>query len=524
MSAYQSPKFIFIALFVCAALLLSMSCGRTAKTDLRRLVPRETLVYLETENLAALLNALTASAAFQTLAADQPDFSALKNVQIAVAVTGFDASGENSALNLKPRFVAVAVTDWWNFQTVSVVKNQLDVFVRRSYGADTKLETNERDGGVFYQWTAADKRQVFAFTAGSLIYFGNDAAAFDKCLAIKNGAAESLAQNEFFNRRYAAGNLAFGYVSKAGIAQIADLAGVSAAVGTTDEADGKSLIARVLPALLRNTTEEIVWTTNRVDGGIEDKFSVVLTAENHALTKEIFQSKKDLTANDNEFTPADVYTATSYNLENPALAWRGAVLLAAKNSDFISGKILSKFSGQLLAPYGIADAETFLSAVESPIITTQFDAEGERSAAIFNIKDAAKIKAAISTEIDFKRSPEKSANAEIWFSDDRNSAAAFVGSKLILGEGAGVLRCLERRNQTRNPAFQRFRKSQSVAATFGTDADSAEKIAAVLGGRKDENRKLATFYTIETRLTADGFERVTVSDFGFGGTILGNLN
>ena len=72
--------------------------------------------------------------------------------------------------------------------------------------------------------------------------------------------------------------------------------------------------------------------------------------------------------------------------------------------------------------------------------------------------------------------------------------------------------------------FQRFAASQNIAATFGTDADSAEKIAGILGNTKNENRKLATFYTTETRLTADGFERTTVSDFGFSGTILKNLN
>ena len=487
-------------------------------------MPSDTLVYLETNDVAAMLETLTTSQAFQMLAKNKPDFSALNNIQLAVAVTGFETSESNTALNLKPRFVAVAETHTWNWQTVSLVENQLDKFVRKNYGETAKLEKTDKDGGRFFTWTADDQRQVFAFVQGSLIYFGNDAAAIEKCSAVKKGAAESLAQNEFFARAYSDKNTAFGYVSNDGVRRIADIAGVLLAVGAADETDEKSFIARVVPQILQNTTKEIVWTANRTTHGIEDKYTVDLTDETASGLKEILLTKPDSPNDFAAFLPSDVYSATRYNLNDPLIAWRGSLLLTAKNTDAVSGKILIGFSAKLLEPYGISDAETFLSAVDSPIATAQFDAEGEKSITVATVKISDKLKTSLLKEFDFKKPPEKISNAEIWFSDDKNSAAAFVENKLILGDGASVLKCLQARSGAKNPAFQRFAASRSLAATFGTDADSADKIVKVLANVKDENRKLATFYTTETRLTETGFERVTVSDFGLIGTILGKLN
>lgn len=515
-------------LFLIAAAFFAMACRSPQKTDMRKLIPRETLVYLETNDVAATLESLAASPAFQTLAKDKVDFSALKNVQMAVAVTGFETAEENTVLNLKPRFVALVETHTWNWQTVSLVENQLDDFVRKNYGETAKLETIDKAGGKFFTWTANDNRRIFAFVQGSLIYFGSDAAAIEKCLAVKKGEAESLAQDDFFNRAYLENNLAFGYVSTDGIKQIANLAGVSVAVNASEASDERSFIARIVPQILQNTTKEIVWTANRTTHGIEDKFSVNLTPETSSVFKGTLNSNADLPANFTDFLPSDVFSATRYNLKNPLIAWRGSLFLTAKNTDALSGRILTGFSGKLLEPYGISDAETFLSAVDAPITTAQFDAEGGKSVTIAMVKDLEKLKVSISKEINFKSPPEKSLNAEIWFSDDKNLAAAFIENKLILGDGESVLKCLQTKESgqiaVKNRMFQRFAESRNVAVTFGTDIDSAEKIIEVLANAKDENRRLATFYTTETRLTENGFERVTVSDFGLIGTILKKLN
>jgi hypothetical protein len=516
------PLFLVVLIFS-----VSTACRTPQKADMRRLIPAEAIIYLETNDVARALESSTESQAFQELAESKPDFSILENMQAAVAVTDFKASEENSILNFKPQFVAVAETHAWSWQTLSFAENQLDNFVRKNYGDDAKLETSEKNDGKFLTWTANDDRQVFAFVQGSLIYFGNDAAAMAKCLAIRKGEGESLATNESLTRAYSENNLAFGYVSSEGVKQVAALAGIFAAVKTTEEASGRNFIAGILPQIAQNTIKEIVWTANKKDHGMEDVFSVSLTTETATVVKETLATVAETTNDSIDFLPADFSSSTRYNLQTPLTAWRNLLFVTAKNAGGVSGNLLIKFSDSLLEPYGISDAETFLGAIDSEILTAQFDAGGEKSLAIVTVKDAKNIKSSISKSINFDSESEKYNNAEIWFSADKNKAAAFIGNKLILGESESVLKGLREkqseRNFPKNLSYQNFAASRAAAATIARDFDSAEKVVEVLAKKKDADRKLATFYFTETSFTEKGIERKTVSDFGLVGTILSQV-
>jgi hypothetical protein len=316
-------------------------------------------------------------------------------------------------------------------------------------------------------------------------------------------------------------------VSLEGVKQIAALAGVSVAVEATEEADGRSFVAEILPQILQNTTREIVWSANKTERGIKDVFSISLTTEDASVLKEILKTTAQPTGDSVDFLPTEFYSATRYNLESPLTAWRGLLFVTAKNTDAARGNLLLRFSDSLLEPYGISNAETFLSQIDSEILTAQFDAAGERSAAIVTVKDASKLKSSIFKEINFRLAPTMRNNAEIWFSEDKRIAAAFVENKLILGDEESILKCLQtkrsRKSFAENSAFQLFSNSKSAAATFGTDYDSAEKIVGVLAANKNGNEKPATFYFTETRFDEKGIERVTVSDFGLLGTILKQL-
>ena len=525
-SFFTEPRFIKINLCLCAIvfLLVLNACRPAQKTEMRGLLPNNAVAYLEIGDLAQTLDALTDSPAFQELADKKPDFSWLKNIQIAVAVTGFETSAENSVLNFKPQFVAVAETHLWSWQTVSLAENQLDNFVRKNYGADAKLEIGEKNGGKFFNWKASDNRQVFAFARGSLIYFGTDAAAIEKCSVVKKDETDSLLKNESLTLAYTENNLAFGYISSKGIREIANLAGVSVAVETTEESDGRSFIARILPQILQNTAKEIVWTANKTKRGIEDKLFVALTGEVSAIAKESLSAAEQSQTNAIEFLPPNFFSASRYNLKNPLASWRSLLLVTAKNTDAISGRFLIEFSDKLLEPYGVSNAEKFLSSIDSEIITAQFDAEGDRSATIVTIKNTEDLKNSISKEIDFKLESEKQFNAELWYSADKKLMAVFIENKLILGESQSVSECLRAkqsgRNMAKNAEFQSFARSQSVAATNARDSDAAENVVQVLAKKKSADKKLATFYLTETNFTETGIERKTVSDFGLIGTIL----
>ncbi len=522
-------------LFSLALIFFSIAfaaCQKASKIDLRSVAPKDALVYLETNDLAAALEAETDNQAFQKLARDVPNFSDLKNIQMAIIITGFGTSAdeigaEQAVLNFKPQFVAVAETDLWNWQAKSLVENQVSRFVGEKLGADARLEISDKYDGKFYVWNADDKRQIFALVQNSLIYFGNDEQAIEQCAAAKKGAIESLQTVALPARNSSPENLAFGYVSPAGAEKIADLAGVFAAASIAENSDERNFIAQIVPRISRDAINRIVWTEKKTDAGIEDEVDFFWQPPFATKNKENFAAINNNEENLIEFLPADFFSATRYRLKNPLAAWQQSISLAAEKTDALRGKLLVQFSNSLLESYGIADAQNFLSAVDSEIVVARFDENGDRSVIIVKLKNPKILEKFVTNEINFISPPERFENAEIRFSGDKATAAALVENILILGDAPSVRKCLQAGRgadkKLKNQRFERFADSVSPFVTFGQDSDSADRIARVLTENKSENTKLSTFYTTETNIGEISLERRTVSDFGLLGTILKQL-
>jgi hypothetical protein len=543
-------KTFFLSASICVYLWLIflLSCQSAKPTDMRTLAPAETLVYLESKDLAKTLSALTENKSWNELAKSKPDFSYLENTQLAVAVTGFETTekrltDKHSVLNFQPRFVAFADTHSRESTNLSLVENQIGRFARETYGDDAKLEKPEKPetAAKWFVWTAAadddgeDNRKLFVAVSQSVIYLGNDESAIEKCLGVKRGEAENLTKNEALARALERVNdenqIAFGYVSPDSMPQIANLAGVFVAMQVSEDADARGFTAQLLAQILQKTVKEIVWTARRTGQGIEDRYLIKTGAEISSVLKETLLPAASSAAPEFQkvdFLPPDAFGVTRYNLQNPQIAWRSVLLTAANQTDAARAKIIMQLSGSLFEPYGVADAEAFLSAVGAEIITAKFDEEGEKSIVIVDVKDAEKLKKAVTSEINFKAPPEKQANADVWKSEDSLLAAAFAENKLILGETESVLNCLKAkesgRNFKQNAAFQKISNSPAVAASATRDAESGQKIVEILGNPKaEENKRFPSLYTTETRFDSGGFERRTISDFGLIGTILETL-
>ena len=227
----------------------------------------------------------------------------MKGVQLAVVVTGFETNEKQvtdsqAILNFKPKFVAIADTHAWEFQAVSLTENQIGNFVNETYGGNVNLEKTEKNGGKYFVWTAADERKVFAFVTGSLIFFGNDEASIEKCLAAKRGEAENLSKNGELATVYdeAKNKLAFGFVSSEGIKQIADFAGVSAAIETSEDELPRIFISKILPEILSKSVKRIVWTSEKNEQGIADNFRFETAKEISDVLKETIISSNQNTS------------------------------------------------------------------------------------------------------------------------------------------------------------------------------------------------------------------------------------
>lgn len=524
----SSLSLLNIALRLCvsALILCSLSCG-SKPTDLRTVIPADSLVYLETNDLGKAVRAITENKSFQQLAKTQPDISALTGIKLVVAVTGFQTfeeslTDENSVLNFQPRFVAVAETNAWNFQALSFTENKLGEFINETYGGEVVLETSDKHGGKYFMWTAQDGRKTFALVRGSVIFFGNDESAIEKCLSVTRGEAENIAKNPRISS-LSADLLASGYISPDGVAQIANIAGVSLAMRASEEGEVKSFVARVLPEILRKSITEMTWTARKTEQGIEDLYVFETNREVAAVFNETLAPASAAQENLADLLPLSVASVTRYSITNPQIAWRSVLLTAQKQTDTLSGNLIAAFSGSLFEPYGVGDTEIFLSAIGPQIITARFDGEGDNNVVIATIRDWTKIRKGIAKEIDFSKSPEKLGNVDLWRSVDGEIAAAFVEGKIILGETESVLKCLQAgvtvHRFTEGEISKTASDSNAVAVTVATDYASA-KLVETLTEKYSEIEPLPSGVVTETRFNQNGIERRTVSDFGLIGSII----
>ncbi len=521
-----------LSVFICVHLwLVFLSSCATKPTDMRTLVPAETLVYLETNDLAAALQPIVDAKPFVEAAKRKPDLSALKGVQLAVAVTGFETSeekltDEHSVGRVQPRFVAIADTHAWNSNAVTFAEKKLGSFVASIYDSEPTVEKTDKSGGKYFTWTATDGRKAYALVIESIIYFGNDEPAIEKCLAVKRGETDSILKTGKIQLASPA-VLGSGYVSTDGIAQIAALAGLKFASEAADESEVQSAIAGILPQLIRNSITDVSWTSVKTEKGIEDRYTIGMPADITAVFAETMEPSGQQDSPLYENMRGLLTSVTIYNLKDPQLAWRSALLVAQKHTDPLAGKIIGEFSGLLAEPYGIRDPELFLSGVGPSIVTALIDVSEEKPILIASVKDLEKVKKSLLPEIKPLVSKDGEPGIETWILDEDDYGIAFVGNFVYIGNGNGVIKCLTQIMigvETRQSEILRhFGNSSSEIRTVGSDKDSAAKIADILSAKKAEDLDPMSFYSTETRFTKTGIDRRTTSDFGLIGSIIAQL-
>lgn len=526
------------SVFFLSFLIVLNSCT-TVQTDLRTLAPKETLIYLETNDLGKALNALTENQAFKENSSIKPDFSAFDDMQMAVAITGFATSenqvtDEQSVLNFKPKFTAIAETHAWSWQVNSLVEKNLNDFVKKNYGGQAKLERKSVNETERFTWTANDGRKTFAVVSGTQVFFGNDEESVYKCLSAKRGETENLLKNENLSAEYenAKGKLAFGFISNQGVKQIAEIVGVTVAVGQSEDENARGFIANILPQILNKSVKEITWTTNKTERGIEDEIFIKTEKEVADVLSETLVSSNQNSNEFYNFLPLETFSVTRYNLKNPQIAFRSLLLTTAKQTDVINGKIIAAFSNSLLSSYGIADAEGFLSAVDSEILTARLDENGDKKISLVKVKDFEKLKQTFREDVNFSQTNEKESDVEIWNSTDESFSVVLVKDVLIFGDAESVKKTLEihRKRQispietekdfTKNNLFSSLKKSKATSSTFTKDFETSEKVINVLGKVKESQQATYSNSLVETNFTKRGIERKYVSDFGFLGTIV----
>jgi hypothetical protein len=521
------PQKLYRVRLILPILFVAFTSCSTKPVDPRSVMPADALVYLETKGLGQTIGAITESDKYQAAAKTKPDLYYLNDIELAIAVTGFETSQqavteESSILRLQPRFVAAAETRLWNFQAIKFTEEKLGSFINDLYGGEVLLETSDKHGGKYFVWTSEDGRKAYGLVIGSLIYFGNDQSALEKCLAVQRGEAESISKN---SKVTDGERIGFGYISPDGIAQISNLAGIALAKQAGEDAQVQSFVARVLPELLRNSVREMTWTATKGVDGIVDRYDIGTTPETSTIFSETItpgQGKAEVIL---PFLHHEYESVTRYSLSDARIAWRSLLLTAQKATDTMSGNLILAFSESLFEPYGVDNSELFLSSVGPQIITARYDGESEKQVVIGEVKDLESLKRSVAAELAVNDPAKRISDADVWRSDDGDIALVLVDGKVILGDAESALKCLEsyRKDSTQQKiqeSLTGLSASNSVAVTTGFDTEIAGYIADVISERKHPKENIRTAYITETRINRRGIERITVSDFGLIGTII----
>lgn len=524
------PRFLAFCLVIFPFLT---SCGG-AEADLRKLAPKDAIVYLETNDLGAVLDVVTESPAFTGNTSVRPDLSDFGGMRAAVVVTGFETSEkrvteDRAVLRYRPRFAFIAETGLWSWQIPSLVEERLGGYVRRTYGGDVRLERRTLGDTERYVWTSGDGRRAYAVTEGGRVFFGNDEETVNKCLLAGRGEAESLLADERLSLAHenAAGALAFGYVSGEGVARIADLAGITVALGQTDDENARGFISGVVPQLLKKGVREIVWTARRSGPAVEDEILIRTDPEAAAVLGETIVPSRTRADEIYAFLPPETVSATRYDLKEPRIAYRSLLLTAAGRTDGVNGRIIAAFSNSLLGSYGVADAEKFLGAVDSHILTARLDETGERKLSVVRIGDPEALKSAVVEGIDLGSEPTAvGRQGKLWVAAEEDLAVSVWKDFLLIGDPASVRRGIDAREGQAGKGFAaqtlfgRFRESREVAVTLSTDAETAAGVVGALGRPVPGRRIPPGSVLTRTGFTNRGIERRYISDFGFFGTMV----
>ena len=505
-------------------LILLYSCS-TKPTDMRALAPADSLVYLETNDLAATLRPIVDSKPFNEAAKKKPDLSALQGVQLAVAVTGFETTeekltDEHSVGRVQPHFVAIADTHAWNYQAVSFAERKLGAFVTEIYDSEPSLEKADKHGGKYFTWTAKDGRKAYALVTDSVIYFGNDESAIDKCLAVRRGESDSVLKNGKVPPADPA-TLASGYVSTDGIAQIAALAGLQYATRSSEDEEVQSAVAGLLPQLIRGIVTDIRWRTSSTEKGYEDSLSFGLGPDAAAVFSETLASTSKLDAGLFGFVPAASPSVTLYDLAKPNVAWRGLLLTLSSKVDPLGARVIGEFANAFAEPYAIRDAEMFLSGVGSNIISVRADAEGEKPALIASVTNPQAVRGALSTDL----KPDKAASDAFGLETLKNedSMAVFAGSVVVIGDIDAVTACIRSRSDASGMGLAGLFRPGGTAVTYTAENEQTANIVQMLSAAKSDEMAVKTIVMTETRFNKNGIERKTTSDFGLIGSIIAQL-
>ncbi|HLL76399.1 MAG TPA: hypothetical protein VK421_14195 [Pyrinomonadaceae bacterium] len=546
--------------------------NRPQRIDIAAYAPADSIIYLEADDLPAILAGLTTTDAWRSLApaaglrtdlgrvgwlgrlsawtgVGPAESVVLSRAQVAVVVLGFETEGASGGeAVVRPRLALVAETHTGHERTRAAVLKFAGDFARSAYG-ETKLEQTGREGLTLLNWSQVNgTRTLRAAVSDGYAVVGTDEAAVEACLAVRRGERPSMgtdARLAEMRERVGAGDsaLAFGYVPRQAAPRLSEIAAVLLASRMPLDAAEQSGAAIILPQLASRLLGGAAWGFHINEGAADDRYFLELGEGIAPRLSAALESPREPPPDLASFVPADARLLTRYNFAEPVEAWRGLNAVVSSQVDFTIAPVVVRLLDQQLLPYGIESPREFLRAVGPAVATARLDAEGERLALAAAVRDETALRALVRKRFGGKQ-PTKIGDAELFTADaDEDTAVAFAAGHVVTGDAESVRRCLQARASGRTldtvEAFKRAKRDDSSPAaqphilTLADDREQARGFVSFVARQRGARQRppdagalekalsALPFSSSETRLAAGGFERRTRSAFGqFGSLIL----
>jgi len=549
-----------LLVFSCLALLLITAAlwwNLPVKVDMASYAPADSLIYLETNSIPEVNNALHQSDVWKSVSAiigsreqSQSRFGPLaaragvgpveavvaSRAQVALVVLGVDTTENADLLRVKPEVAVIVETHTAKWRMKSSAVAGIKRLAEFAYGSSVCTERSAEADYVECS-ESTGRRQVVGAIDGSVIVVGNSVKAVQSCLQVRMGQRPSLnsdpeLQNSRRNLR-AESALAFGYVSKNNAPRLFSL-GAPLLIG---KAPGDQKLEQLLAESAGKIFQNIAWNSNSSSGRIEDKYQISLDP---AVVNRL-EPAFDTAAIAEDFwkvIPDSFRALTIYRNKEPVKAWSSLEMVVASKLDTVSSVIFASLLRAGLSGYGIDNPREILSTLSPPLITLR-PILGEGSLMIAKVGDAEKLRQALNKELltEGKGQILESLSAEP--ASEKEFTALLVDGFLIMGKTENIkVYMAQVRNQeivTQDHLRTLQLSNRNPAATIVTYTNERLGLASLIGtlslinGKTLSEKELAeiqqslqqiTVSSTESTLNSNGIERKTVSAFGQFGTLI----
>src|ERR1043166_6352116 len=501
------------------------------KVDMADYAPADSLVYIEFNNPAAVVQAIQHSNLWQAAApitkskpASQNRFAAaaaraglgplpavlFARAQVALTMISMNTFEEEDSLKVRPEFALIIETHTSNWRikpaAIEAIK-QLAIF---SYGTSMCTERRADADYIECSVTGSDRKIVGAVD-GSLVVIGNSDNAVRTCLETPRGVRPSIHSDaEMVKVRASVSSdktLGFGYVSPANSATLFSWVAPLIILQSPGDQQLQQLLAVSAGKVLRG----VAWTASSAPQGIEDRFLFSLDPGVVSRLQPAFaESEPDLGFW--QFVPEGFQSVTIYRNKTPATAWSSLSSAVAFKLDAVPAALFGTLLKSSLSVYGISNPKEALTALNPPLLTLKASEGAAEAILVARVNDAERLKQSLSNSEEF--------------------TAVFVNDYVLLGKTENVrasLAAIKKGVESDPKKYLNYLGDTGVIMTFTNDEDRVNNFLSTLvqlQGRKLSPQELESLHNVvrsisatETKLNAFGIERRTRSAFGQFSTI-----